>query len=298
MKLIVEAKLDLKDFRAKLKEGMLLYTDSKNCMKIVSVSKDVVEIELRDLSTKLKEGMTLSIDGKDSVRIVSILKEFVEVKLNDTKVVLKEGTMLYNASHGPVKVVSVSEKEFFGEKEYFCDMICELDDVRLLVPVSDMEESDRGFRPIISKEMAKKIIDNVLNKQPKGTKGVWTKRIVECETKVYSGNALLIAEVVRDLFGGMKDMNKSYAERVLFDKAFDRFVLEYSIAMGIHQVDANKIVYDIINNNYIAAHKLDVDVCKNDDEKDDFGDNVDLDGVDDDFTDDEDECEHISNKTA
>ena len=82
---------------------------------------------------------------------------------------------------------------------------------------------------------------------------------------MYSGNTLLIAEVIRDLFGGMKDMNKSYAERILFDKAFDRFVLEYAIAMNIHQVDANKIIYDILNDNYIASHQSEVNVNKNDD---------------------------------
>lgn len=219
----------------------------------------------------------------------------MEVKLNGSKIKLKEGMMLYSASHGPVKVISIEEKEFFGEKEKFCEMKSELEDIKILVPISKMNEM--GIRPIISKEMAKKIVDNVLNKQAKSAKGIWTKRIVECETKVYSGNTLLIAEVIRDLFGGMKDMNKSYAERILFDKAFDRFVLEYAIAMNIHQVDANKIIYDILNDNYIATHQSEVNVNKNDDATDDFSDDDMDDEIDDDFTD-EDEVEHSSKKSA
>ena len=219
----------------------------------------------------------------------------MEVKLNGSKIKLKEGMMLYSASHGPVKVISIEEKEFFGEKERFCEMKSELEDIKILVPISKMNEM--GIRPIISKEMAKKIVDNVLNKQAKSAKGIWTKRIVECETKVYSGNTLLIAEVIRDLFGGMKDMNKSYAERILFDKAFDRFVLEYAIAMNIHQVDANKIIYDILNDNYIATHQSEVNVNKNDDATDDFSDDDMDDEIDDDFTD-EDEVEHSSKKSA
>ena len=221
----------------------------------------------------------------------------MEVKLNGSKVKLKEGMMLYSASHGPVKVVSIEEKEFFGEKEKFCEMKSELEDIKILVPISKMNEM--GIRPIISQEMAKKIVDNVLSKQAKSAKGIWTKRIVECETKVYSGNTLLIAEVIRDLFGGMKDMNKSYAERILFDKAFDRFVLEYAIAMDIHQVDANKIVYDILNDNYLATHQSEVNVQKDDDSGDDFSDDdIDGDEVDDAFSDDEEEIKHKNRKSA
>ena len=219
----------------------------------------------------------------------------MEVKLNGSKVKLKEGMMLYSASHGPVKVVSIEEKEFFGEKEKFCEMKSELEDIKILVPISKMNEM--GIRPIISQEVAKKIVDNVLSKQAKSAKGIWTKRIVECETKVYSGNTLLIAEVIRDLFGGMKDMNKSYAERILFDKAFDRFVLEYAIAMNIHQVDANKIIYDILNDNYIATHQSEVNVNKNDDAGDDFSDD-DIDEVEDDFSDDDEEVKHSGKRSA
>ena len=114
---------------------------------------------------------------------------------------------------------------------------------------------------------------------------------------MYSGNTLLIAEVIRDLFGGMKDMNKSYAERILFDKAFDRFVLEYAIAMNIHQVDANKIIYDILNDNYIATHQSEVNVNKNDDAGDDFSDE-DVDEAEDDFSDDDEEVKHSGKISA
>ena len=146
----------------------------------------------------------------------------VEVKLNGSKVKLKEGMMLYCASHGPGKVVSVETKEYLGEKITFCEMRFDKDDMKILTPIDKMKEM--GMRTIISKEVAKKILESVLSKPAKSAKGIWTKRIVECQTKLDSGSALLVAEVVRDLFAGMKDPNKSYGERVLFDKAFDRFV--------------------------------------------------------------------------
>ena len=66
----------------------------------------------------------------------------MEVKLNGSKVKLKEGMMLYSASHGPVKVVSIEEKEFFGEKEKFCEMKSELEDIKILVPISKMRRRE------------------------------------------------------------------------------------------------------------------------------------------------------------
>jgi CarD family transcriptional regulator len=208
---------------------------------------------------------------------------------------LQEGTMLYSASHGPAKVVSIETKEYFGEKVTLCEMKFEKDDMKILTPVSKMSEI--GIRPIISKEMAKKILDTVLNKPAKNAKGIWTKRIIENETKLYSGSALLVAEVVRDLFAGMKDPNKSYGERVLFDKAFDRFVLEYSIAMGITIEEANKIVLDVLNAQYVSSHKSDIDINETDENGDDFSDE-DIDDIIDSESSDEEEAPKRKKRSA
>ena len=213
----------------------------------------------------------------------------VEVKLNGSKVKLKEGMMLYCASHGPGKVVSVETKEYLGEKITFCEMRFDKDDMKILTPIDKMKEM--GMRTIISKEVAKKILESVLSKPAKSAKGIWTKRIVECQTKLDSGSALLVAEVVRDLFAGMKDPNKSYGERVLFDKAFDRFVYEYSLALNITIEEANKEVLDVLEATYALTHKNDVDVEEA--------------GTDDDFSDedldelaDEDDDEDEARKSA
>jgi CarD family transcriptional regulator len=200
----------------------------------------------------------------------------MKVKLNGSTVDLKEGMMLYCASYGVGKIISVSEKEYYGEKNVFCELNISRDNINVLIPVNKMKEM--GVRGIISKETAQKIVDTVLSKPAKNAKGIWTKRIVECETKVYSGSPFLLAEVIRDLFAGMKDMNKSYGERMLFDKAFDCFVAEYALACNLSLEESHKIIYDILNKNYLATHKADVEVQENDDIGDDFSDDdIDLD---------------------
>ena len=195
----------------------------------------------------------------------------MEVKLNGSKIKLVRGVKLYCASHGVGEVVSIETKEYFGEKLTLCEMNFEKEDIKILIPVNKM--SEMGIRTIISKDMALKIKDSVLNEKAKKSKGIWTKRIVECETKVYSGSPLLIAEAIRDLLAGMKDMNKSYGERVLFEKAFDRFASEYSLALNITFEEAYKTIYDVLNSNYIMAHKENKDIEEKDiNEEDDFSD--------------------------
>ena len=171
----------------------------------------------------------------------------VEVKLSNGKVNLKEGIDLYCPSNGPGKVVSVEEKEVLGEKLTFCQMEFKKDNVKLSIPVNNMKEM--GIRTIISKESANKILETVLDKPAKSSKGVWTKRIQEYETKLYSGSAIFIAEVVRDLFAGLKDPNKSFGERMLFDKAFEYLVQEMSIALRCTVEEANKKISDVLNSN-------------------------------------------------
>jgi CarD family transcriptional regulator len=108
---------------------------------------------------------------------------------------------------------------------------------------------------------------------------------------------MLIAEVVRDLFAGMKDPNKSYGERVLFDKAFDRLVLEFSIAMGTTIEEANKEILDVLNAQYNSSHKNDV-VKDKEMDADDFTDDDIEDIADEDDSDDEDEKPKKKAKTA
>lgn len=222
-------------------------------------------------------------NGECCVIIHRILS--MEVKLNGSKIKLVKGMKLYCASHGVGEIVSIEEKEYFGEKMSFCEMKFEKDDLKILIPLKKLEKM--GVRQIISKDIAQKIVNMVLNKKAKNAKGIWTKRIVECETKLYSGNPLLIAEVVRDLFCSIKDLNKSYGERVLFEKAFDRFVEEYSLALKITFEEAYKTIYDVLNKNYITTVDKEIDE-----------DVEDIKNSADDFSDDDIECEDDDSKLS
>ena len=62
---------------------------------------------------------------------------------------------------------------------------------------------------------------------------MWSRRAQEYEQKITSGKIYDLAEVVRDLNKGDDIMvDKSYSERQLFEKAYERIVSEFQIVLG------------------------------------------------------------------
>ncbi|AZL15237.1 CarD family transcriptional regulator [Rickettsiales endosymbiont of Stachyamoeba lipophora] len=85
-----------------------------------------------------------------------------------------------------------------------------------------------GLRPVLTAEEFNRIFE-ILNSKAKIQKGMWSRRAVEYENKINSGNLEGTAEVVRDLF---KNVNEnpdcSYSERMIYEMAITRLSSEYA----------------------------------------------------------------------
>ena len=55
---------------------------------------------------------------------------------------------------------------------------------------------------------------------------MWSRRAQEYETKIFSGDPIKIAEVVRDLFRKNSQADQSYSERQMFHIAIERLARE------------------------------------------------------------------------
>ena len=70
---------------------------------------------------------------------------------------------------------------------------------------------------------------------------MWSRRAQEYESKISSGKIYELAEVVRDLNKGDDIMvDQSYSERQLFEKAYDRILLEFQIVLNVSLEDTQK----------------------------------------------------------
>ena len=55
---------------------------------------------------------------------------------------------------------------------------------------------------------------------------MWSRRAQEYESKIFSGEPIKIAEVVRDLFRKNSQSEQSYSERQMFQVAIERLARE------------------------------------------------------------------------
>ena len=103
--------------------------------------------------------------------------------------------------------------------------IVKMEQARLTIRVPLEKQKEVGLRKISSK----KIIDdvfNVLKLKPKIRRIMWSRRAQEYDTKIYSGDPVKIAEVIRDLFRKNSQPEQSYSERQMFQVALERLARE------------------------------------------------------------------------
>ena len=164
------------------------------------------------------------------------------------KMPFKKSDLIFCSSHGVGKVVEIEEKTILEDKIKVLNILFHASNLNILVPLNNIQSM--GIRALSTKENMLNIVKNIITKQARISKSIWTKRIVESETKLYSGSPSLIAEIIRDIFPGIKDQNRSYGERVIFEKALNQFVEEYAAVFGIMAEEANMIITDALAKSY------------------------------------------------
>lgn len=155
----------------------------------------------------------------------------------------KIGGYVIEPSHGLGKLVSrnvqtIAEKEIDLLEIYF-----QSDDMRIFVPFSKVRA--KGIRTLISKEEVNDVYE-ILKEDSRGMRVIWSKRSREYNKKILTGDIMMIAEVVRDLYKNTNNPNRSYSERVIFDKAIFRLVEELAIVLNITNEQMEEKIFDLL----------------------------------------------------
>ena len=87
------------------------------------------------------------------------------------------------------------------------------------VPTDKLEQV--GLRKISIKKTIEDVFD-ILKLNQKIRRIMWSRRAQEYDAKIYSGDPIKIAEVVRDLFRKTSQAEQSYSERQMFQVAIER----------------------------------------------------------------------------
>lgn len=86
-----------------------------------------------------------------------------------------------------------------------------------------------------------------LKSKAKIRRTMWSRRAVEYEAKIKSGDPVSIAEVVRDLRKRDPQIEQSYSERQMYQAALERLAREFAAIEDIDQESAATKLEDLMD---------------------------------------------------
>jgi CarD family transcriptional regulator len=159
------------------------------------------------------------------------------------------GDSVVYPSHGVGKIVDIEEQLISDLKIDLFVVNFEKDKMSMRIPMKKAEKV--GLRHLVTRKEMDKVLD-VLESTPKAARGMWSRRAAEYEAKINSGELILVAEVVRDLFKNSADTNRSYSERVIYESALSRLVKEYSVIYKTSLEKASEQLLSVIKEKQVA----------------------------------------------
>ncbi len=135
----------------------------------------------------------------------------------------KIGEIVVYPKHGVGEVIKLENMEIGTIKTKFYVVKMEQAKLTIRVPVDKQDEV--GLRKISSKKIVEDVF-TTLKLKPKIRRIMWSRRAQEYESKIFSGEPIKIAEVVRDLFRKNSQSEQSYSERQMFQVAIERLARE------------------------------------------------------------------------
>ena len=155
------------------------------------------------------------------------------------------GEIVVYPKHGVGEIVNIENMEVSSIKTQFYDVKMEQAKLMIRVPLDKKDEV--GLRKISSKKIISEVFE-ILKLKPKIRRIMWSRRAQEYDNKIFSGEPLRIAEVVRDLFRKNSQPEQSYSERQMFQVALERLAREVAAVEKTDYFNATEKIENVLNN--------------------------------------------------
>ena len=150
-------------------------------------------------------------------------------KKKSGKLAFKAGQYVVYPAHGVGKVDSIDKESIAGFDIEVFKISFEQDKMILRVPTH--KALDCGMRGLANDNIVKDCF-TTLKGRARIKRTMWSRRAQEYESKINSGDLLLLTEVVRDLHRTDDQPDQSYSERQLYERAIERLVREIAAIDG------------------------------------------------------------------
>ena len=157
----------------------------------------------------------------------------------------KIGETVVYPKHGVGEIVKIESMEIANIRTIFFVVKMEQSKLTIRVPIDKQEEV--GLRKISSKKIITEVFD-VLKLKPKIRRIMWSRRAQEYDTKIFSGDPINIAEVVRDLFRKNTQAEQSYSERQMFQVAIERLAREVAAVEKTDYFQSTEKIESLLRN--------------------------------------------------
>ena len=156
----------------------------------------------------------------------------------------KVGEVVVYPKHGVGEITNIENMEIANIKTSF--YVVKMEQSKLIIRVPLDKKNEVGLRKISSKKIIEEVY-STLKLKPKIRRIMWSRRAQEYETKIFSGEPVKIAEVVRDLFRKSTQAEQSYSERQMFQVAIERLAREVAAVEKTDYFQSTEKIEQILN---------------------------------------------------
>tara|TARA_B100000886_G_scaffold301820_1_gene231510 strand:+ start:6300 stop:6803 length:504 start_codon:yes stop_codon:yes gene_type:complete len=156
----------------------------------------------------------------------------------------KIGEIVVYPKHGVGEIVKLETMELANIKTKFYVVKMEQSKLTIRVPLD--KQNEVGLRKISTKKIIEEVFET-LKLKPKIRRIMWSRRAQEYDAKIFSGDPVKIAEVVRDLFRKNSQSEQSYSERQMFQVAIERLAREVAAVEKTDYFQSTEKIENILN---------------------------------------------------
>ncbi len=153
------------------------------------------------------------------------------------------GDKIVYPMHGAGIIEEIEEKEILGELKKYYVLKVPCGDMKIMIPVDNSDEI--GVRNIISADEIKTVLA-VLRASSTEMSHNWNRRYRENMEKLKTGNAVEVAEVVRNLTRTERTKKLSTGEKKMLTSARQILLSEMVLAGGMDAASADILIDEAV----------------------------------------------------
>jgi CarD family transcriptional regulator len=160
------------------------------------------------------------------------------------------GDKVVHPAHGAGLVTGIKEQDFLEQYHRYYVIDLAVERRTLMVPVSKAEEI--GLRSISQRAVLAQIWDT-LGTAADPLSDDYKKRQKRVQERLKTGDAIKVAEVIRDLSARKRDDHLTSFDKKLLEKAQQFLACEVALAEGVQVSEAEQVIFETLDNGVGSA---------------------------------------------